>query len=66
MAKSERRRKHGEEVIRGQPPSQSRSKKESKTYRTEKDKSPEVKGCWDNLRLKKKLARNQPRLGIHS
>ena len=47
MRNNERTRRKGHQ---GQPRSQTRSKKESKIYRREKDKSPEGKGRLDNLR----------------
>ena len=44
-------RKGGKEVARSQPSSCTASLgARRKVYRTEKDKSPETKGRWNNLR----------------
>ena len=45
----ERNKRTGEEDLRGQLPSCTVRKKESKIYRNKKDKSPEGKGRRDNL-----------------
>lgn len=51
--KKEQEKKEVDSKAQSQLHSQPQSKKLKKVYRIEKDKTPEAKGRWDNVKLRK-------------